>query len=395
LVNLLSNAFKYCHKGDTVQVEVKESEKQVFLKVSDNGPGISPILQKRLFIRFSNYNENPYNPSTGIGLSIVKDLADKHGATILVDSVPGKGSSFQICFLKGYKHFTEDVDILFEEDEADLVNDMKFENEPDLISFVEIENEMPVGLIVEDDPELRGFIVSVLEKEYTIYVAENGAEGNLKAAELSPDFIISDIMMPHLDGIEMLKLIRNNFATSHIPVILLSAKTAIESKLEGMEYGADDYITKPFNVSFLKARVKNVLEQRLRLQHLYSTGNMTEISEEEPLQISNKDHKFMFQVIKLVKENMSKSDFSVDELGRLMCMSRASFFNKLKSITGVSPVVFIRDMRLNEAAELIKNEDLLIKEICFEVGFNDQKYFGKCFRAKFNCTPAEYRRQFC
>jgi signal transduction histidine kinase/DNA-binding response OmpR family regulator/ligand-binding sensor domain-containing protein len=392
LVNLLSNAFKYCHKGNTIQVEVEESEKQVILKVSDNGPGISPILQKRLFIRFSNYNENPYNPSTGIGLSIVKDLADKHGANILVESTPGKGSSFQICFLKGYKHFTEDVDILFEEDEADLVNDVRLETEEDLIPFEEVEKEMPVGLIVEDDPELRAFIVSVLEKDYTIHVADNGIEGNLKAAELSPDFIISDIMMPHMDGIEMLKLIRNNFAISHIPVILLSAKTAIESKLEGMEYGADDYITKPFNVSFLQARVKNVLQQRLRLQNLYSTGNMTEISEEEPLQISNKDHKFMFQVIKLVKENMSKSDFSVDELGRLMCMSRASFFNKLKSITGVSPVVFIRDMRLNEAAELIKNEDLLIKEICFEVGFNDLKYFGKCFRTKFNQTPAEYRR---
>ncbi|MFB9110066.1 hybrid sensor histidine kinase/response regulator transcription factor [Flavobacterium gyeonganense] len=394
LVNLLSNAFKYCHKGDTIQVEIEDTEKQVVLKVNDNGPGISPILQKRLFIRFSNYNENPYNPSTGIGLSIVKDLADKHGASILIESTPGKGSSFQICFLKGYKHFTEDVDILFEEDEAELVNDVRFEADPDPMIFEEVEKELPVGLIVEDDPELRGFIVSVLEKEYTIYVAENGIEGNSKAAALSPDFIISDIMMPHMDGIEMLKLIRNNFATSHIPVILLSAKTAIESKLEGMEYGADDYITKPFNVSFLQARVKNVLKQRVRLQNLYSTGNMTEISEEEPLQISNKDHKFMFQVIKLVKENMSKSDFSVDELGRLMCMSRASFFNKLKSITGVSPVVFIRDMRLNEAAELIKNEDLLIKEICFEVGFNDLKYFGKCFRAKFNHTPAEYRRQF-
>lgn len=392
LVNLLSNAFKYCHKGDTIQVEVEESEKQVILKVSDNGPGISPILQKRLFIRFSNYNENPYNPSTGIGLSIVKDLADKHGATILVESTPGKGSSFQIYFLKGYKHFTEDVDIIFEEDLKELINVVKSETESELVPFEEVEKELPVGLIVEDDPELRGFIVSVLEKDYTIYVAENGIEGNSKAAELSPDFIISDIMMPHMDGVEMLKLIRNNIATSHIPVILLSAKTAIESKLEGLEYGADDYITKPFNVSFLQARVKNILEQRLLLQNLYSTGNITEISKEEPLQISNKDHKFMFDVIKLIKENMSKSDFSVDELGRLMCMSRASFFNKLKSITGVSPVVFIRDMRLSEAAELIKNEDLLIKEICFEVGFNDLKYFGKCFRTKFNHTPAEYRR---
>nr|WP_315202085.1 two-component regulator propeller domain-containing protein [uncultured Flavobacterium sp.] len=397
LVNLLSNAFKYCRIGDIVQVSVEDSEKQILLKVSDNGPGISSVLQKRLFMRFANYNENPYNPSTGIGLSIVKDLADKHGAGILVESVPGKGSSFQLSFLKGYKHFAEDVDIIFQESEeyleteGYLADDLKIENKPVLEPFEEEVREFPVGLVVEDDPELRGFIVSVLEKDYTIYVAENGVEGHLKATELSPNFIISDIMMPQMDGVEMLKLIRNNFAISHIPVILLSAKTSIESKLEGMEYGADDYITKPFNVSFLRARVKNILEQRLRLQQLYSTGNVDQISEKEPLQISNKDNKFMLQVIQLVKENISKSDFSVEELGKMMCMSRASFFNKLKDVTGVSPVVFIRDMRLNEAAELIKKDDLLIKEICFEVGFNDLKYFGKCFKTKFNSTPAEYR----
>lgn len=393
LVNLVSNAFKYCHKGDIIEVIVEESDKQVVLKVNDNGPGINPAVKKRLFIRFSNYNENPNNPSTGIGLSIVKDLADKHGASIVVDSVAGKGSSFQLCFLKGYSHFNDDVTILFEESEKPLIDDSaKEDNEPIEAISEEVREGKPVGLIVEDDPELRDFIVSILEEEYTIYVAKNGVEGHLKAESLSPNFIISDIMMPQMDGIEMLKLIRSNIATSHIPVILLSAKTAIESKLEGLEYGADDYITKPFNVSFLKARVKNVLEQRLRLQNLYSTGNITEISENEPLSISNKDQKFMFQVIQFVKENMSKSDFSVDELGKLMYMSRASFFNKLKSITGVSPVVFIRDMRLNAAAELIKNEDMLIKEICFEVGFNDLKYFGKCFKTKFNATPAEYRQ---
>jgi AraC-like DNA-binding protein len=145
-------------------------------------------------------------------------------------------------------------------------------------------------------------------------------------------------------------------------------------------------------VSFLKARVKNILEQRLLLQSLYATGKITEILEKEPPTISNKDHKFMTQVIQFVNENMSKSDFSVDELGKLMYMSRASFFNKLKSITGVSPVTFIRDMRLDKAAILIKNEEMLIKEICFEVGFNDLKYFGKCFKTKFNATPAEYRQ---
>ncbi len=392
LVNLISNAFKYCRKGDAIEVVVDESDTQVYLKIQDNGPGINPTIQKRLFVRFSNYNENPYNPSTGIGLSIVKDLVDKHGASILVDSTPGKGSSFQLSFLRGYKHFTEDVAILFQPSNDYLMDEPELGKELDLVIVDEITADKPIGLIVEDDPELRSFIVSVLENEYTIYVAENGVEGHLKAESLFPDFIISDIMMPEMDGIEMLKLIRNNFATSHIPVILLSAKTAIESKLEGMEYGADDYLTKPFNVSFLKARVKNILEQRLFLRQLYSTGTIPEILEKDLLQISNKDHKFMVQVIEFVKANMSKSDFSVDELGKLMYMSRASFFNKLKNITGVSPVVFIRDMRLNEAAELIKNQDMLIKEVCFEVGFNDLKYFGKCFKTKFNATPAEYRQ---
>ena len=395
LVNLISNAFKYCKKGDTIEVVVEQSEKQVVLKVNDNGPGINPAVQKRLFIRFSNYNENPNNPSTGLGLSIVKDLVDMHGASIVVDSVPDKGSSFQLCFLKGYHHFNEDVDILFEESEEASKDAIAIIENESVVEIVdEVKKGKPVGLIVEDDPELRNFIVSVLEKEYKIHVAENGMEGHLKAARLSPDFIISDIMMPQMDGIEMLKLIRNNIATSHIPVILLSAKTAIESKLEGMEYGADEYMVKPFNVSYLRAKIKNVLEQRKRLQLLYSTGNITEIPSEEPLQISNQDHKFMFQVIKLVKDNVSKTDFSVEELGKLMCMSRASFFNKLKDLTGVSPVVFIRDIRLNEAAEMLKKEDLLIKEICFEVGFSDLKYFGKCFKSKFNYTPAEYRRLY-
>lgn len=392
LVNLISNAFKYCHAGDAVEVLVEESEKQLILKVRDNGPGINPAMQKRLFIRFSNYNENPNNPSTGIGLSIVKDLVQKHQATIVVDSTPNKGSCFVISFLKGYAHFDEDATLLFEQSDDYLLYDLEKIEEEVLEIESENKNSKPIGLVVEDDPELRRFIVSVLEHDYTIYEAENGFEGSLKAKNLAPNFIISDIMMPQMDGIEMLKLIRNNLATSHIPVVLLSAKTAIESKLEGLEFGADDYISKPFNVSFFKARVKNILEQRLLLQSLYATGKITEILEKEPPTISNKDHKFMTQVIQFVNENMSKSDFSVDELGKLMYMSRASFFNKLKSITGVSPVTFIRDMRLDKAAILIKNEEMLIKEICFEVGFNDLKYFGKCFKTKFNATPAEYRQ---
>ncbi|MFL9831730.1 response regulator [Flavobacterium sp. ST-87] len=399
MVNLVSNAFKYCRSGDTIVVLVDETDNQVILKIRDNGPGISPVLQKRLFVRFSNYNENPHNPSTGIGLSIVKDLVEKHHATITVNSTLGQGTCFQLNFSRGYKHFGDEVAILFEETGGK--NEIDNQLKETLVATKEEEEEEEkqrkdkfVGLIVEDDPELQSFIVSMLQEDYTVHVAGNGIEGHLKAARLNPDFIISDVMMPQMDGIEMLRLIRNNILTSHIPVILLSAKTAIDTKLEGLEYGADEYLEKPFNVSYLKARIKNVLEQRKRLQLLYSSGNVVEISNVDSLQISNQDHKFMFEVIKLVKENISKTNFSVEELGKLMRMSRASFFNKLKDLTGVSPVVFIRDIRLNEAAEMLKKDDLLIKEICFEVGFTDLKYFGKCFKSKFNYSPAQYRRLY-
>ena len=394
LVNLLSNAFKYCESGDSIEIVVDENDGEIVILVRDNGPGISQEIQKRLFVRFSSYNEDPNKPSTGIGLSIVKDLAEKHGASVLVESELGKGSCFKVFFPKGYNHFDEDIDIHFQENEEELPESTVSEEGAVSSTKENLSNGKKTGLIVEDDSELRHFIVSILEADYNVHQAENGMEGHLKAIKLAPDFIISDIMMPQLDGIDMLKLIRNNIQTSHIPVVLLTAKTSIESRLEGMEYGADEYLTKPFNVSYLKARVKNILEQRKRLQLVYSSGNTEEIPIGEPLQISNQDHKFMLGVIAVVKENIMKTDFSVEELGKLMGMSRASFFNKLKGISGMSPVEFIRDIRMNKAAELLKKEDLLIKEISFEVGFSDLKYFGKCFKAKFNFTPAEYRRHY-
>jgi len=390
--NLLSNAFKFCNEGDIVRVSVDETERNVILRISDNGPGISQKIQKRLFLRFSNYNNDSSKPSTGIGLSIVKDLVDKHGASISVKSENGKGSCFKVSFLKGYKHFNEDVEILFR-DRTESNDNECFEEQVINISD-DIHRSMAMGLIVEDDFELRDFIVSVLEDTYLIKVADNGIEGHLKAAKYSPDFIISDIMMPKMDGIDMLKLIRNDITTSHIPVILLTAKTSIENRLEGMEYGADDYLTKPFNIAYLKARIDNILKLRKHLQLLYSSGNIANIATKENIQISSQDHKFMLDVINLVKQNMAKSDFTVIELGKLMGMSRASFYNKLKGVSGTSPVEFIRDMRLDKAAELLKNNDLMIKEICFEVGFSDLKYFGKCFKSKFNYSPNEYRHHY-
>lgn len=389
LVNLLSNAFKFCHEECTITLRVEETDQSIRLKIIDDGPGIAKEVQKRLFKRFSNYNEDAKNPSTGIGLAIVKDIVDKHGAAIQVLSKLGEGSCFQIDFQKGHTHFDKDVLLLQMKSEKQE----KEEEANEIIERAAAERTRPVGLIVEDDEELRQFMVSVLGEDYVMHEAHNGIAGHAKVVSLLPDFIISDVMMPQMDGLELLKIIRQDLSTSHIPLILLSAKTAVASKLEGMEYGADDYLTKPFNLQYLQARVKNILAQRKHLQQVYSAGDASELLASETIHISNKDHEFMVKVSEIVRANIINSDFSVEELGRVMGMSRASFFNKLKGLAGMPPVEFIREMRLNHAADLLKNDDCLIKEVCFSVGFSDVKYFGKCFKAKFGQTPAQYRNQ--
>lgn len=386
-VNLLSNGFKYCNEGNTIQITLEQNLKTTILKVSDNGPGISKEMQKRLFQRFANYNEDAKNPSTGIGLSIVKDIVDKHQASIQVISKIDEGTCFLIEFKNGHEHFKHDILV---DNTSSEKSPIKIDDESE--TTVPINRVHPVGLIVEDDAELRQFIISILKDDYVIHEAKNGIDGHMKAASLMPDFIISDVMMPQMDGIEMLKIIRLNSSISHIPIILLTAKTAINDQLEGIEHGADDYIAKPFNLQYLKARIKNILEQRLRLHRLYSRGEAEVITLDDARSISNRDHEFMVRITDIVKQNMINSDFSVEELVGMSGMSRASFFNKLKGLTGMPPVEFIREMRLNYAAELLRTEEHLIKEICFIVGFNDIKYFGKCFKSRFNYTPAEYRK---
>jgi YesN/AraC family two-component response regulator len=233
----------------------------------------------------------------------------------------------------------------------------------------------------------------ILEREYIIHEAGDGNEGYEKALSVSPDFIVSDIMMPGKDGIELLKDLRNDIATSHIPIILLSAKSDIESKLQGLHQGADDYITKPFSTVYFEARISNLLEQRKRLHRVFATGTVDDIKEPEIPLISEKDRAFMKNVVNYIEENMIDNDFSVEDLSKEVGMSRSTFFNKLKSLTGMAPVEFARDLRLQHAARLMVSEQLLVKEACYSSGFTDLKYFGKCFREKYGMTPAEYRKE--
>lgn len=395
LMNLLSNAFKYTPFGKKIQVLIDDNEKFLTIEIKDEGIGISKEKQKKLFNRFVSFNEDKNKPSTGIGLSIVKELVDKHGGKITIESEEGKGSCFSIQFLHGIAHFDKTVEILAASD-----NSLKTSNQIQPNATVkrdELKTDRKSSiLIVEDDSELRTFIHSILEKDYVVLEAENGIEGLKMAIQQCPDFIVSDIMMPQMDGIELLQHLRQNINTSHIPIILLTAKTTLESKLEGLAYGADDYITKPFSVTYFKARIANLIQQRKQLQEIYRTHLIA--SDEHAIatnsmNIVSQDEELMKKALLLIEENLENFDFSVDDLVQQIGMSRTVFFKKLKTLTGLAPVEFIRDVKMKHAADLIASGKYRVKEVAYLVGISDSKYFAKCFKNKYGLTPVQYKNQ--
>ena len=418
--NLLSNAFKYTPGGKLIRVFIHEDEGTVSVGVQDQGIGIAENKKKSLFVRFGNLvDKNPFNQaSTGIGLSLVKELVEMHKAVISVDSKLGEGSCFKVDFLKGKEHYDDTVEFILEDSATSSsmtipvpVMDATASVIPIVNPDEDIQDEeseetsnKEVMLLVEDNQELRVFLRTIFSSTYRVVEAADGMEGWSKALKFVPDIIISDVMMPEKDGIEMTKELRADMTTSHIPIVLLTAKTSIESKLEGLEYGADDYITKPFSATYLKARVENLLSQRRKLQSLYRDNlmNNTHVSslstseeaatEEEKLpDMSPNDRKFMDKLVELMEANMDNGDLVVDDLVREVAVSRSVFFKKLKTLTGLAPIEFIKEMRINRAAQLIETGEFNMTQISYMVGINDPRYFSKCFKSKLGMTPTEYR----
>jgi len=448
--NLLSNAFKYTPNGKMITMFIREDENTVSIGVQDQGIGIAENKKKSLFVRFENLvDKNLFNQaSTGIGLSLVKELVEMHKATISVDSRLGEGSCFKIDFLKGKEHYDKETEFILEDAEApvrmgqvvDIANS-SIQSEtliPDESEKIEAvyeedaakeENSKELMLLVEDNQELREFLRSIFSPMYRVVEAADGREGANKALKYLPDIIISDVMMPEKDGIEMTRELRADMTTSHIPIILLTAKTTIESKLEGLEYGADDYITKPFSATYLQARVENLLMQRKKLQSFYrdslmhinmsvtsgelpaSTKAMAEeekkiVSEREEEQtqlqsqqqptipdMSPNDRKFMDKLVELMEQNMDNGDLVVDDLVRELAVSRSVFFKKLKTLTGLAPIEFIKEIRIKRATQLIETGEFNMTQISYMVGINDPRYFSKCFKAQVGMTPTEYKEK--
>lgn len=397
--NLLSNAFKYTPEGKKIEVALSHAKKDnsIILSVRDEGLGMSKDILNRLFVRFASFSSDKSNPSTGIGLSIVKEVIEKHHAKITVDSEIGKGSCFTVYFQRGTDHFKAD-DVIFQipKSETDITTNPSLTIGETSQSETNDNAQLSI-LIVEDDNELRKFMKTILLPYYTILESENGAEAYNIAIDMQPDFIISDIMMPELDGFGLLKKIKSNEKTSHIPFILLSARTNIESKLAGLDYGADDYITKPFSVKYLRARIENIINLRKRLYQSFSSANFATdkaIKKEREAHITQQDEQFILKMKHEIESNIDNSEYVVNDLATAMAMSRTVFFKKVKSLTGLSPVEFIRDIKIKYAAKMLEHENYSIKEISFMVGIGDTKYFTQCFKKLYNMTPSEYRSKF-
>lgn len=393
LYNLLSNAFKFTPQGKSITVEINKTNGFVLLKVIDEGIGIPREKRNNLFERFSSSHDQQSLNNTrgsGIGLNLVKELIDLHKGYIEVESEINKGTTFTVMFRQGKEHYDNNVDFIVEDMEK-KENTLQNLDMPHTTSHIPAVGHDAISiLIVEDNEEMRLFLANIFKNKYKIETADDGAQGLEKARKIVPDIIISDLMMPNMDGLQMTNELKSDEATNHIPIILLTAKTAVESRLEALKYGADDYITKPFSPLYLEARVENILTQRKRLQERYRK-ELLELTPQKKEQVSPEET-FLAKLLDFMERNMDNNELMIDDMVSEMALGRTVFFNKLKSLTGLSPVEFVREVRVKRAAQLLETGQYNITEITYMVGMNDSRYFSKCFKAMYGMTPTEYKK---
>lgn len=395
LFNLLSNAFKFTPAGKSITVTVDKKNGYVLLIVKDEGIGIPMEKRSVLFERFSSNNElngQSHGTGTGIGMNLVKELVDLHHGYIEVESEVGHGTTFTIMFRTGNEHFGNEVDIVVDDISTTTTggNLPQASFEEKLAQLEEEQNHKRTLLVVDDNEDMRAFLSSILGTEYRIVTAGDGKEAVTEIEKNNPDMVITDLMMPNMDGLELTNYIKQSPDLNHIPVVLLTAKSAIESRLEAMKDGADDYVTKPFEPEYLRARVRNLINQRKQLEASYRQRLMR--LEPQKTDENIPGDSFLAKLLGIMDKQMENNTLTVDELVDDMGMGRTVFFNKLKSLTGLSPVEFIREMRIKRAAQLLEQKNYNITEVTYMVGMNDSRYFAKCFKATYGVTPSEYRK---
>ena len=390
VMNLLSNAFKFTPEGGRVTVMIEHvagTPDMLEIKIADTGIGISDVDKEHIFERFYQADHKGVEETTGngIGLSLVRDFVTLHEGEVKVFDNIGTGSVFVIQF--PVKHVETQVQLppetgisIGEEEDKEIKEETREETE---------RKDFPLLLIVDDNEDFRIFMRYSLELQYRVKLAVNGNEAWEMMQEELPDLVISDVMMPQMDGNELCRLIKQDKRTAHIPVILLTARQNTEAKLEGLQTGADDYVTKPFNMTILVLRIRKLIE--LSRYHRVTQGMIDPAPSE--IVITSLDEKLIEKAIKYVEDNMSRTELSVEELSRELGMSRVHLYKKLLQITGKTPIEFIRVIRLKRAAQLLRESQLHVSEVAFEVGFNNPKYFSRYFKDEFGVLPSVYQEK--
>jgi len=391
IFNLLSNAFKYTPANGHISISLEAHKgKKITITVSDSGSGVPDEDKEKVFERFyqSEQNQHIGGAGTGVGLSLVKELVEMHHGNISIEDNVPQGATFVISLKANKSNYSADE--LIEEasetkeeviDTADLST--KITN-PVLTES----GDKPKVLIVEDQKDLRTHLSNILQNHYRVDEAINGVEGLEKASSSLPDIIISDVMMPEMDGFTFCDKLRNNVITSHIPIIMLTALDNVDSKQEGLEAGADAYVVKPFDKQLLVTQIQNLLTNRQLLKNRFN--EQWDFVEE--IATTSTDQQFVSRAVKTVEDNMSDANFNVSELVKKMSVSRTLLHMKLRELTGQSTSEFIRTIRLKQAARLLKQGELNVSEVTYQVGFNDPKYFSKSFKSLFGVTPTNFQK---
>lgn len=407
IYNLLSNALKFTKPGGKIVIRIMEAEAELampgfaVIEVEDNGIGIPRDRISTIFEPFKYYDEDGANAQgSGLGLAFARGLVELHGGEISVRSEPKRGEEtgktcFSVKLPLGRAHLNDSEIISDNQDTEDIINyDQANEMEvygssgdksAEVLSNME---EKPILLVVEDNKDVMNFLVEHFEEKFITHTAFDGREGLDKAVSLIPDILISDVMMPNMSGTELCRLLKTDNRTSHVPVILLTARSQVVHELEGLETGADDYITKPFNISVIEARVWNLLAQRQKLRERYRKEITLQPAN---LAITSPDQVFLEKVMAYIEANIEEPGLNVEDLAKEVFMSRTTLYRKIKALTNQTTVEFVRSVRLKRAAQLLKAGTYSVNEVAYMAGFIDVDYFRKCFKEEYHKTPTEYK----
>ena len=401
LDNLISNAIKYTEQGrvtlslcQTTRNEVSYTE----IKVSDTGYGISAEALPHIFDRYYQESGKHQASGTGIGLALVRNLVELHEGDIRVESTPNEGSTFYISLLTDNIYpnalHTDSTETKEKPEDQEAITDDS--------QTAATENSKPILLVVEDNEEIQNYIAESFSDSFEVITGNNGEKGKQQALNRIPDIIVSDIMMPVMDGITLCRQLKEDVRTSHIPVILLTAKDSLQDKEEGYEVGADSYLTKPFSASLLRSRINNLLDSRKKLiAQFQQTGTShnpnSHLDEKRSIiteALSKLDNEFIEKITQLVEDNLSSEKIDITYLSDKMCMSGSTLYRKMKALTGLSTNEYIRKVKMQNAERLLLEGKYNISEIAYKIGMNSTGYFRQCFKDEFGVSPSDYLKQF-